>query len=288
MVRYFPPKGYRTTDQPLLHECNQVFSLEGEATTKDSTIVCLFKQTEECNAPETVEVNNTNDNFAIDRGTAVHRYSIVDKLRMQMHANMSKLSIETDKLRQLNFYWAPMYVAFLNNLDAEDEKSGLDVESQVELTHETTNKDTFPLFSTVKLTGGGNVPLTTVGFAEDLADVGLTTTAVIESVAWESMRTWFERIKHFSNGGMMKSIIPRWHKVLVSRDRAYHTVMTRTNPKVKRANNYMFCGIMVHMPQIGSINQYYNAADSTSIAHIDFKFEWSFEEWNTSFEQASI
>ncbi len=138
-MKYFPPRGYKETDQPLLHDNFLQFSLNGENGAKDSTIVTLFKQTEACNAPENVEVNNSNDNFAIDTGNSVHRYSIVDKLKFHMSAQLTKDAIETDKLRRLNFFWAPIYVAFLNNLDAEDEKTGNDVESQVELQHETTN-----------------------------------------------------------------------------------------------------------------------------------------------------
>ncbi len=288
MAKFFPPKGYKETDQPLLHFCKQVFSLNGEDPTKDSTIVTLFKQTEACNAPENVEVNNSNDNYATDAGNSIHHNSIVDKLKVRLKMSMTKDAVVTDNLRQLNVNWAPMYIAFLNNLDAEDEKSGDDIESLVQVQHDTVNKDVYPLFAGAKMVDAGSVPLSTVGHTEVLADVGLTTTAILESVAFSSLRTWFTRLKYYSNSGMMKSVIPRWHTVRLSRDKAYQRTINNINSKVKRANNYMFCGIVFHMPTIGGDEQFYYARDSTNIPHIEVKVSWAFEEWNTAFEQASI
>ncbi len=102
------------------------------------------------------------------------------------------------------------------------------------------------------------------------------------------MRTWFSRLRHYSNAGMLKSVMPRFHKVQLHNNKGYNMTLRNVNSKVKRANNYMFCGLMVHIEPIGGYGQFYYARDSTDIPHIEFKMDWSFEEWNTSFEQASI
>ncbi len=286
-MKRFPPRGYKETDKPLDHEGWQHFSLHAEGTTKNSTIVPLFKMTEECNAPENVEVNPTNDNFAIDGGTACHRGSIIDKLRLEMRMDLSKVAIETDKVRQLEVMWAPIYTAFLDSLDASDEKTGADIETIYELQHETTNKDTFPLYANVKLTGT-SMNLSTVGFAEDLGDLGLTTTAVIEAVAMSEIRVLFNQMRYYTNSGMMKKVVPRWHRVRLSRDRPYFTVQRFINKTVKRMNPYTFCGILFTLAQVGSPEQFGLASETTDIDHVNVKMTWNYEEWNTAFEQASI
>ncbi len=287
-MKFFPPSGYKSTDAPLIHSQAQSFSLDGENILTDSTNVTLFHQTEACNAPENVEVNGTNDNYAIDIGSAIHRNSIIDKLKGRMRINLTKDAIETDKLQQLVMYYAPVYFSFLNSLDAEEERLAIDVENTLEMQHATDNKDAYPLFNGTKLPDAGSVGLSTVGFAEAFGDIGLTTTAVLEGLDLIEIRSWFEQLRYFSNSGMLKRALPRWHRVVLTRNRPFATGIRGVSGKVKRGNPYMFCGILFHLPPIGGVNQYHLARDSTDIPHVNVNMEWSYEEWNTAFEQAAI
>ncbi len=287
-MRFFPPSGYKSTDAPLIHSNQIQFSLDGENALTDSTNVPLFRMTEACNAPENVEVNPTNDNYAIDIGTAVHRGSLVDKLKGRMRMNLTKDCIETDKLRQLVMYYAPVYFSFLDSLDAQDERLTTDVENSLEMQHATDNKDAFPLYNGTDLPDAGNIGTSTVGYTEVFGDLGLTTDKKLEGLDMIEIRSWFEQLRYFSNAGMMKRALPRWHRVVLTRERPFLTNVRGVKGIVKRGNPYMYCGIIFHLPPIGGVNQFHLARDSTDIPHVNVSLEWTWEEWNTAFEQASI
>ncbi len=288
MVRKFPPKGYRADEYPLPHFFSHSFSLEAEDETKNSTILTLFRQTEACNAPETVEVNPTNDNFAQDGGTAIHRGSIVPKLSLKMTVNMTKVAIETDGMRAIEFNWMPIYIAFLDNLDAEDEKTGTDIEDILELQHSTDNKDVFPLHTGVNLTSGGLSPMSTVGYTEVFGDFGFTTDTVIESVAFDK-KAFFNNLQFKTNASMLRKVTGSMKSVTITRDRPYKYYSNRfTYPSVKRGNPYTYCGILFHLPQASDPEQYFQVTETTAIPHVDVNVLVRFDEWNNAFEQAPI
>ncbi len=287
-MKKFPPKGYRLTDYPLPHRQAFVFGLKAENETMNSTIVRFFNMTEAATGAENVEVNPTNANFAQDAGGAVHRNSIVDKLMVQFKISMTKGAIETDKMRACMVNYMPIYTAFLSSIDAQDEKTGTDIETTLELAHDVANKDTFPLFSTVKLPDAISHPLSSVPFAEALGDVGLTTTAVWESVAFDKT-AFFNTLQFKTNAGMLKKVTGPMRSVLLTRDRPHIYFNKRlVLPFVKRANPYTFCGMLFHLDQGGDPNQVFQVADTTDITHIMIQGRCNFDEWNTGFEQAAV
>ncbi len=288
MGKKFPPRGYKSLEYPLPHNFDFQFDLEAEDETKNSTIVTLFKQSEACNAPESVEVNPTNDNFVEDTGTCLHRGSIVPRVNVTFRMALTKGAVETDKLRQLTVNWMPIYTAFLDNLDASDEKTGTDIEDILELTHATDNKDTFPLFADVNLTNGTNIALTTVGFTEVFGDVGLTNNAIGQSVAFD-MEKFYDALQFYTNSGMLGKSIGKMNAITLTRERpfTYHS-NNFTNPSVKRANPYTFCGILFHLPLVAQSSQFYTIADTTVIGHVHINGNIRYDEWNSSFQQAAI
>ncbi len=282
-----PPRGYTQQQFPLPHSFNYSFDLEAEDETKNSTIMPFFKMTEEGIAPETINVNPRHPSFAVDGGTAIHQDSIVPKITVAMRIVMNKLAIETDKMRSIIVNYMPIYTAFLNSLDAEDEKTTTDIEGILKLTHNTDNMDVTPLFSTVKLTGSGSHPLSTVPYAEDLGDVGLTTSAVMESVAFNKDVFW-DAMQYYTNKSMLRKVTGSMRKVIVTRDRP-HIYFTDnfTQPIVKRGNQYTFCGMLIHVPQGSGGEQLFKIADTTAIGHVNVHTVVRYSEWNPTFEQAA-
>lgn len=288
MARLTPPRGYRQTEYPLPHSFGQKFVLEAEDETKNSTYVTIFRATESCVGAENVEVNPNNLSFAQDGGTAIHMGSIVPRVNFTMHASMSKLAIETDKMRAIRFTWMPIYTAFLDSLEAEDQKTAVQVEDVLELTHDTTNKDVTPTFSTVNLAAIGSQPFTTVGYTEVFGDFNLSVDSLLESVAFDE-ELFFDALQFNTNKGMLAKVAGRRHSVTVTRDRPYTFHSNNfTNPTVKRGNPYTYCGVLIHLPQAGSANQFFEAADTTAIPHLNFGINVRFNEWNPHFEQAGI
>jgi len=288
MARLRPPKGYRQTEYPLPHSFGQKFVLEAEDETKNSTYVTLFRATESAVDVENIEVNPRHASFAQDGGTAIHMGSIVPKVNLTIHASMTKLAIETDKMRSIRFTWMPVYISFLNTLEAEDDKTGVQVEDILELVHDVTNKDTTPLFSTVNLSAIGSQPFSTVPYSEVFGDFNLSVDSILESVAFDE-ELFFDALQFNTNKGMLSKVIGPRRSVTVTRDRPYtYHSNNFTYPAVKRGNPYTYCGILFHLPQAGSANQFFEAADTTAIPHLNFGVNVRFNEWNPFFQQAAI
>ncbi len=287
-MRKFPPKGYRANEFPLPHNFGSGFGLQAEDATKAATHIPLFRMSEIAATPEAIEVNPTNALFAADGGAVIHRTSIVPKLMFQMKLSLTKGAVETDKIRFLKIKWMPIYTAFLDSLDAADEKTATDIESILALQHDTTNKDVYGLYANVKLSTSGSIPLSTVSHTEVFGDYALDTNADYENIIF-SEETMYDALQFYSNAGKLRQAIGPIRSVTLTRDRPFEFTSRRfTYPTVKRGNPYTYCGIMIWLPQAGTRDQFPLAADTTAIDHINVQYRVRFDEWNNSFEQAPV
>ncbi len=282
-----PPRGYRTQEHPLPHNFGYLFQLNAEDETKNSTIATIFRTTELAIAADTIEVNPAHPDFAEESGCIIHNGSIIPKVDFIFKMKLSKLAIETDKLQNLTVHWMPIYTAFLPSLDAQDSKTAVQIEDILELQHDATNKDTYPLFTGTKLLTAINQPLSTIPLTEAFADIGLAVSAVSESVAFDHL-LWKDAVQYYTNRQMLRKVGGRMRTVRLSREKEFHFHSSNfTNPIVKRGNEYTFCGVLVHLPQMGSTEQLGSAADTTNIGHVDVAMSIRFDEWNPFFEQVA-
>lgn len=281
------PRGYKSAEFPLPHNFKYRFTLQAEDETKNSTILTLIKATETAIDAENVEANPSHATFAEDTGPMTFMGSIVPKISFNMTATLTKGAVETDKIRNLNFKWCPIYTSFLNSLEAEDTKTAIQIEDILELQHFTTAKDVLPDFTTVNL-GTGTQPVSTVGITETFASYDLSVNTSLESVAFNEETLW-DAFQFFSNRGMLNKVMGQWRTVTVSRDRPYKYYNNNfTNPIVKRSNPYTYCGVLVHLPQAGSAGQLVDAGDTTAIDHILFDVQVRYDEWNRDFYQGAF
>ncbi len=152
--------------------------------------------------------------------------------------------------------------------------------------HDTGNKDVYPLYSGTDLGLASSMGLSTVPYSEVFGDVGLTTDAKIESVAFDDEK-FYDALQYYSNSSMLKKVVGPTHSVIVSRNKPYIYHSNKfTYPTVKRGNPYTFCGILVWVPAAGGQEQLFVAADTTPIDHIHIMIRARFDEWNPEFEQA--
>ncbi len=281
MVRHKAPKGYFQTDYPLYHQGSVSFSLTAEDETKNSTIVPLAFHDEvgSAGSVENVIVNPNHANFLEQASSECYTNSIIPRMNLSFDVGMSKLAIETDKLRALTFSFMPIYMRFKSNYDAADADAGATVESILEMEYVEASEQAHPLYTTVDLLGATLL---------DAGQLGLDTDQLIESVAFDA-DAYFDK-KFMSNGDLIHASAPKFTTRTVYRDKPfrYRTSPRQfMHPRVKRVVPYMFCGMLFHMDQAGSQRQLVRAADTTVIAHLDFNVNWSFEEWNSTFDQSS-
>ncbi len=272
-----PPKGYLGQEFPLYHDIEYKFGLSAEGLTKDTTIIPIMTQDASAQVLATTYVNPKNTNFEVSNSPQVSPESIVPYMSMSLRASLTKLAIETDLVRSLSFNYMLITTAFLSRLDAVDSKTGFDVESILELTHETTDEQAGPLWSTVDI-GTGNTAANTYG-------IGGTP---LESVAFDKEQ-FFDAMHYFDNRSMLRVVAPSMRTVTIKRDFPYVMSGTRaTKPICKFQNPYSFAGLLVHVPQTGDIDQYGLIGDTTAIDHVNFTMKIRYPEWNKGFYQESI
>ncbi len=273
-----PPKGYLGQEYALMHDIEYNFSLSAENTAKDSTIVPLVMQDGAAQTLATTYVNPKNTNFEVSNAPNCSPESIIPKMSISFRCALTKGAIETDLVRSLSLNYMFITTAFLNRLDAIDTKTTNDTETILELTHETTDEQVYPLWSGTDLTGGllhANVP-------------GLTTDQTIESVAFDK-EMFFDAMHYYDNRQMLRTMAPSMKTVTLKRDYPY--IRSGTNymkPICKFMNPYSFCGILFHLPQTGAVDQFGLAADTTAIDHINVTMKVRYPEWNKGFYQESM
>ncbi len=175
-----------------------------------------------------------------------------------------------------------LHTAFLNRLDAFDKKTGNDIETILELQHETTDEQTYPLWNGTKLFESG-------GTFDYYAGVpGLTTDQQPEGIAFDK-EMFFDAKHYYTNKQMLNSVTDRLKDYTLSEPLVPHgrSIISRTSnfvhPMCKTMNPYTFCGELFHVPQTGSIDQYHIASQTTGIEHLTVKGRVRFFEYNPDF-----
>ncbi len=285
-----PPKGYRMIEHPLPHDLtyNGVFDILD--ATKDATLLTVLRATEIAGI-EAVEVNPRHASFAEETGPTISMGSIVPRIQFTLRAQCSQAMILDNEFAKVQFHMMPIYTAFLDSLEAADDKTDKDVASILELSAaDTTEKRTRPLFSTVNLSAAtGTQPVNTILETEVFGDWGLATDLVMESVAWD-VGEYFDAVKYFTNGAMLRKVTGPIKTWTLSRDRPamYHS-SNFTNPTVKRGNPWTYCGVMLWTSQVGVHSFGYagdfDAADKDTV---HFNAAIRFDEWNPEFDQTVV
>ncbi len=279
------PKGYFKTEYPLPHNWQHVFSLGiDNATVENCTYVPILMNDLGLVSPDAVIANPEHGSYAESDDPYCHKNSIIPKISFSLKASLTKGAIETDAVRQIHFKWLPVYMSFLNRLDASDIKTGVSVENILEIEHETTGKSAYPLWSAVDLASASSVG---IHASATTALMGMTGNATYESIAFD-MDLFYDALQYYTNAPMLRKVIGRWNHGTVRRDKDYFYHSSNfTNPMVKRINEYTFCGVLVYAGKASGAEQLIGATDVTDIPHVAFIANVRYDEWNSEFDQTS-
>ena len=267
---------------PLIHKFKFAFGLSAEDTDKASTIVPFIISDEALVDYELVKVHPNNADFTIAEYPNVCKGSKVTDLQINWKAFIPP---DDTEISLLSFDELNIHTNFLRRLDATDELTGNDIETLIELTHETTDKQVYPLWNGTKLFEGhliqdyhANVP-------------GLTTDQQPEGVAFDK-DTYFKAMHYYTNKEMLKQVTSsmRTHTIsepAVPHGRAITGGSIRGVPSVCKAiEEYTFFGKLFSVPQVGSRFQYHKASQTTAKEHLTVIGEVTFYERNNGFNFA--
>ncbi len=284
----FPPRGYKQKEFPLPHDIDSFFTLNVGVSTKAATIIPLLETSEQVISAESIEVHPYNLSFSEENSHMIHFESVVDRMMLKFTISLTKASIETDGVRSLLVKYMPIYMAFVDDYDAMDDKTDTDIEALIEMQHAENKKDGYPLYNGTDISTGG-IPMSNVNFpTQGFADMGLTTDTKIEAVGFNEQE-FFDAMSYYSNKGKLKKVVGQLKSVIVTRDRPFRYYSNNyTNGTVKRGNPYTFCGMLFYVPQAGTIGQHLQAADVTTSTGVYVEYQTRYDEWNSEFYQGRI
>ncbi len=283
------PKGYRRNEHPLPHEFDYNFTLKPLTTLKQHTMVTFLRTSEQYTGIEAVEVNPSHANFAEETGPGIANGSIIPKLSIDVKVTGSQALWADNEFGKINCHFMPIYIAFLDTLEAQDTKTDVQVEDILELSHATGTHATSPLYDGNDLTGIASPhPLNTVLRAEVFGDYGLTASDTLEHVNFD-LNVFFDALSYYSNASMLRKTTGKMKTFSLSRDRTYHQFSNNfTFPMVKRGNSYTFCGALCWVDKPGDRGSYGASTDYLSTAdEIHWRIHTRYDEWNPDFDQTA-
>ncbi len=268
---------------PRIHNFNFGFGLSAEDANKASSIVPYLMQDNALIDYENIKTNPENADFSVVAFPNCMAGSYVPKINIgwTMFIPTADTEIISMKVNTMK-----LGCAFLNRLDAFDKKTGDDIETILELTHETTDEQAYPLWNGTKLFEGAGT------YDYDALVPGLTANQQPEGVAFDK-ELFFDAMHYYTNKQMLKSVTARMKTYLISEPIVPHgrSVITfaRTYsipPACKFMNPYTFHGELFHIPQVGSLSQLQLASETTAIEHLTIKGFVRFNEYNPDFNFA--
>ncbi len=267
---------------PRVHDFRFGFGLDCDdtAATKNSTILPIIMQDNALVDYETIKTNPENEDFTPVGFANTCAGSYIPKAMLQYDCWST-----SDEIDVMQFMTMDIHTSMLNRLDAFDKKTGIDIENILELTHETTDEQCYPLWNTVKLYEGHNVR------DYDALIPGLTGTQQPEGVAF-NLETFWDARHFYTNNNMLNKVTSNYRKHqlngAINKDRPVREKVISFYGDVvpslcKFQNPYTFCGRLWHCPQAGSVNQFQNNAEVTAVEHLTVMGHVRFNEYNPDF-----
>jgi len=270
---------------PRYHNFEFGFGLGIEKALAASTIVTWCFQNNSIVDYETIKTNPQNADFAVVNYPDIAAGSVVP--RIMVDYSMYIPHTDTELVHE-TVNTMKIHTSMLNRLDAFDKKTGFDIETILELEHATDDETCYPIFNGTKLFEVGGSYDTT--FKDGFADVGLGTDLQPEGVAFDKEQ-FFDAKQYYTNKEMLNLITSKMRSYQLSepiiphgRSVVHNHYNISTPSLCKFANPYQFCGELFHVPQVGSIDQYHVAADTTlNLETLRVKGRIRFAEFNSDF-----
>jgi len=272
----------RTWKFPLIHRFEFGFGLTADSAsiTKRSTIMPYMFQDDIAIDLETIITNPANAGFMTSASPNCTSGSYLPSIQAYWTMYMEPSDTE---LTHLMVNTMPVHTSMLNRLDAFDKMSGNDIETILELTHETDEQQTLVLWNGIDL-----FEQSTDKFDLPASVEGLTATQRPEGVAFDK-DLFFKAMHYYSNRDMLKTVTGGMRKHILSEPIIPHgrSIIqggtTNVPSLCKFSNPYMFCGELFHVPPENDRSQYSIGTAATDKAHVWVKGFVNFNEYNPDF-----
>ncbi len=276
-VRFEKQKWY-----PRSHDSIIAFKLSAQVTDKDTTMCPIAYYDEGLGAPASFNANPEHASFGTTNDLGCFPESRVDKIACELFISLTKAAVETDKVVALRVGYMPIMTAFLEDLTAADELSSNTVETTLELQHETTDRQTYPLYNGTKLTEK-YATSGTYGAPQQ----GLTTTQVIEGIDFIP-NFYYDALQYETHGGKVQACSGGLKWLTLTKLKPMARIKIHIRTKTKRMNPYTFMGCIISCLYADSAQQIPPKSDLTAVDHVNVNFVTRYNEWNQGFDMDRV
>lgn len=204
--------------------------------------------------------------------------SKVFRANTYIRVSMTPACIGTDNLQAVRFGVMQIGGAF-EDFDAKDELTSATVGSVLELTKETTDRQTYPIYTgtdvNAKYTGSNDV-------GTDGMDFALTTDSKLEMVAFD-VDLFYDALNYYTISEKLKKVQSGLRWFTLTQDNPTRVIKFRQTSKTKAINPYTFLGHLLVFPTSGTKYQIPSASDTSSINHLTVSVRTRYLEWNDNF-----
>ncbi len=123
------------------------------AVVNDNTIIPLIIHDEAQGDPALYNAHPEHASFAEYLGPNCYPDSVINTVFVELTYALTKAAIETDKVPAVKLVYMPIFTTF-DDITVNDEVSGLDIGEILELQREATDRQSYPLYNTVKMKAG--------------------------------------------------------------------------------------------------------------------------------------
>lgn len=230
---------------------------------------------DEARTPASYYTNPEHASFAEYNGPNCSPDSEVNHIFTEIRFTMAPLLLN-DRVGAVRVCFMPINLAFEDG-DAVDELTSVKVNDVLELTSESTDRQTYPLFDNTKFTEkysqsdylGADVP-------------NLTTDQGQEEITFD-MDLYYDAIKYYTIADKIKAVTGGMRWLTLSENHPTRRVLIHQKSKTKRMNPYTYKGVLWGVPKAGSKYQIPISADVTSGVTMVVEQQTRFLEWNDMF-----
>lgn len=213
--------------------------------------------------------------FAESNESNVCAESKIYKVEAAMRISLTKAAI-SDGLTAVRIGFMSVHGAF-EDFDATDELTSVSVGDVLELTKETTDRQTYPIYDAQdlaeKYSGSG-----TAGTNE----MGLTSSQVLENVAFDP-DLYYDVLNYYTISEKLKSVQNGLRWITLTQDNPTRVIKFRMESNVKASNPYAILAHMVYAPPAGTKYQIPIASDTSAVYQLSVDYRCRFLEWNDNF-----
>lgn len=203
--------------------------------------------------------------------------SKIFKIQCTMRLSLTKAFLVTDNGSSLRIAFMSIHGAF-EDFDATDELTSVSIANTLELTKESTDRQTYPLYDDTKL-----VEKYAASATFDAAQPGMTASQVIENVAFDA-ELYYDNLNYYTTKGKLKKVQDGLRWITLTRDNPTRLIRFTMKGNAKTMNPYTYLGQMVYLPITDSKYQIPIAADITNTYHVAVDYRCRFLEWNHNFQ----